>query len=692
MTTKNIFVPITKVDAVQRLVYGSLATEAVDKTGEIFDYTTSKPFVEAWSGEIAKATDGKSLGNLRAMHGKIAAGKFTELVCNDASKSIDVCAKVVDDTEWEKVAEGVYTGFSIGGTYEKKWKDDATGKVRYTANPHEGSLVDLPCNPESTFAMVKADGATEMRKFAPPAATPAAPAEGASTEASSAELAQVWQAKDGATFATKALAKAHNEEIAKSAAEAAAKAADPAARLAAAVERLQTLAASVKTPTAPAEAPVAKREFSQEERDKAADAGESMPDGSFPIKTTADLKNAIQAFGRAKNKAKVKAHIKTRAKALGAEGMLPDSWKDGADKALVSGELRKGLYEVCRLASLIQELEWLQVESECEAEREGDDSPMPDNIKEDIANLCATLRAMVEEETNELLDEDEALEYGELLEMAMHAPGVGALAKGLASKLGGVTGRVLKDVAKAHNAAEKAHLDSAHSLVKAAGAACPSGDGMTEKVIPADNLKKAGMRHGAADQAHLDSAHDHLSKMGYCGGAEKAMSAGDQVHLDAAHDHLSKMGVGCGMAKAGARHSAEDMDTLTKAHDHMQKAGASCPSPSEEPEEENAGKSAGGDLAKLLDAEREKSAGLVKAIDSAIATIQEFGARLKKLEEQEMPDPRATTLRVVSKSEDDQAAVAAQLLEAQKSDPTAVAKYLMQLAQQNPRGMVPAGR
>jgi len=62
-----------------------------------------------------------------------------------------------------------------------------------------------------------------------------------------------------------------------------------------------------------------------------------MPDGSFPIKTVKDLKNAIQAFGRAKDPAKAKAHIKARAKALGKEDLIPDNWK-GADADLVKAD------------------------------------------------------------------------------------------------------------------------------------------------------------------------------------------------------------------------------------------------------------------------------------------------------------------------------------------------------------------
>lgn len=74
--------------------------------------------------------------------------------------------------------------------------------------------------------------------------------------------------------------------------------------------------------------PVEGRDVSTEQRQKMAKVGTALPDGSFPIATVADLKNAIQAFGRApeSKRGTVKAHIKKRAKALGAESLIPQDW------------------------------------------------------------------------------------------------------------------------------------------------------------------------------------------------------------------------------------------------------------------------------------------------------------------------------------------------------------------------------
>jgi len=70
-----------------------------------------------------------------------------------------------------------------------------------------------------------------------------------------------------------------------------------------------------------------KRDFSQDERDADAKSGAAMPDGSYPIESAADLKNAMRAVGRAKNRAAVTRHIKARAKALGLEDLLSDAFK-----------------------------------------------------------------------------------------------------------------------------------------------------------------------------------------------------------------------------------------------------------------------------------------------------------------------------------------------------------------------------
>ena len=165
MSSLDLFLPLMKVDLDQRLVAGVATAETPDRSGEICDYASSKPYFEKWSTEALEASGGKSLGAVRAMHGRVAAGKLTGIEFDDDARRIVVVAKVVDDDEWRKVTEGVYTGFSQGGRYVRRWPDPESSLVRYTAEPREISLVDLPCLPDPTFEVVKG-GVVEKRAFA----------------------------------------------------------------------------------------------------------------------------------------------------------------------------------------------------------------------------------------------------------------------------------------------------------------------------------------------------------------------------------------------------------------------------------------------------------------------------------------------------------------------------------------------
>ena len=75
-----------------------------------------------------------------------------------------------------------------------------------------------------------------------------------------------------------------------------------------------------------------KRAFSDDMRQQMAKEGTALPDGSFPISSVDDLKNAIQAFGRAKDKEAAKRHIMKRARALGQEKLIPSNWVGGTEE------------------------------------------------------------------------------------------------------------------------------------------------------------------------------------------------------------------------------------------------------------------------------------------------------------------------------------------------------------------------
>ncbi len=783
----RLFVPLTKVDAVQRMVYGVATAEEVDKSGEIFDYDSSKPYFKTWSDGFVKATDGKSFGNVRAMHGKVSAGVLKAIDFNDDDKRIEVAAKITDDNEWNKVLEGNYTGFSIGGAYAKVWKDETLGKNRFTANPAEISVVDNPCVTSATFSMIKADGveadvafkhhgvdavdeadraevpsndavakratalakavgdekawpdfidqasseltiltaekleaagqaaakaaatetpvpvaaeavvlsneevaleATKMAKAAgheakwPDYIVPARDAltkakadakakdkkddkakdgdeagdgkdgkDGAAADDKAKDkkddkadkafvatprnpapgLEQVWKAQDGSTFTTRKEAEAHNDKLNKNAA-----APDAAKALAEALGK-----ADVALALKPGEKPVVKdADISDDERKSLAEKGEAMKDGSYPIRNKDDLGKAIEAFGRAKNKAATKRWIIKRAKDLGATDMLPDKW-DYSKKDAYFGDLRKDLYTVGRLAELIQSLEWLQQSTEYEAAAEQDNSTLPAQLKQSIVTLCATLRAMVIEETEELLDDTEVLLFGEMLEMAHRTRGV--------------------------NAIEKLLAESGDKLEKVAG------------VRALGWLAKVGAKHSMKDQATLNRAHDATAELGAdCSGGKDAEK----------------------LAKAGARHSKADLAKIQAAHDNLVDVGAECSDGDEDTEAEKLAKAATGDplnkeertlLTKLV-ADNEA---LTKVAQEAVTKVEALTKRVEEIAAQPMPGgPAATdTVRVVDKGQDDEMATANAILdEIRKTNPDALATALIKMGQQNPMKFQPGSR
>lgn len=99
--------------------------------------------------------------------------------------------------------------------------------------------------------------------------------------------------------------------------------------------------------------PVTASAFNTEERDRMADSGVALPDGSYPIRNRGDFDNAVQAIGRAKDRDKVERHIRKRARALDiAESSWPDWLQTDsvAAGAMEPEELETGDTEIQTLA------------------------------------------------------------------------------------------------------------------------------------------------------------------------------------------------------------------------------------------------------------------------------------------------------------------------------------------------------
>ena len=145
----RLSMPIGKIDVERRMVSGFATLDNVDRQNDI---VTTESSITAFKNVR---------GNLREMHQPSAVGKivsFKEDKYFDPStkkfySGVYVSAYVSKGAQnaWEKVLDGTYTGFSIGGNI-KEWDDaydekiDKTIRVIKTYELSELSLVDNPAN------------------------------------------------------------------------------------------------------------------------------------------------------------------------------------------------------------------------------------------------------------------------------------------------------------------------------------------------------------------------------------------------------------------------------------------------------------------------------------------------------------------------------------------------------------------
>ena len=158
----RLSMPLTKVDKEKRIVSGFASLDNVDKQ---LDIVTTEASLEAFA---------KFRGNIREMHQPSAVGKmisFKEEKYFDPEskkfyKGIYVSTYISKGAQdaWEKVLDGTYTGFSIGGRMNK-WDDaydeklDKTIRVIKEYDLIELSLVDSPANQfASIMSVEKVDG------------------------------------------------------------------------------------------------------------------------------------------------------------------------------------------------------------------------------------------------------------------------------------------------------------------------------------------------------------------------------------------------------------------------------------------------------------------------------------------------------------------------------------------------------
>lgn len=109
-----------------------------------------------------------------------------------------------------------------------------------------------------------------------------------------------------------------------------------------------------------------KRAYTDTEREVMADRGMALPDGSFPIRDEDDLRNAVQAFGRAKDKEAAKRHIMKRARVLGMEEVIPPNWRNEGKAATETVAADNDVAEDDSFLATLMEFEAIATEAEIE--------------------------------------------------------------------------------------------------------------------------------------------------------------------------------------------------------------------------------------------------------------------------------------------------------------------------------------
>jgi phage head maturation protease len=657
----KIYFPIAKVDGERREVWGYASTEARDDQGEV----VTREALTAALGDYMK------FANIREMHQLSAVGVAKEAAVDD--KGLYLGAKIVDDQAWQKIIEGVYKGYSIGGRVTNR--DPADHNIITGLVLNEISLVDRPANPEAVFDYWKAGGISNMpegRFHAP---------------------FQIWACGvPGHRHLAKSDAVKCQETLAFSGIDSITAAKGGFSNAADMLEKSEAKGGP--------DAPYGNVPY--------ADPG-YQPDGKnrYPIDTERHIRAAWEFINRPSNARRytlqqldeIKSRIISAWKAKINEAGPPMSGE--ASKIVCSSiefSLTKALWDVGHVARIIVDLKWLQENLAIEAMMEGDDSLQPSRLLAIIADLCTFLNDLVAEETDEILDNTQVdgapgePRAAEIVVMAAGATGGTLLAElcrdrgprmrkfaaALLAKVKHSDGdQAVLDLA--YHAvdkcmgmdgllfAEKSHMAAARDALKAAGAMV----GEEATADPLGGLVRgplAGCRESNAPDRRATIAASAHPSSGADPGVLRLLTAalgknapGHQALMDIAHDCIGKLtdGMCCTSSKAGARHSQDTMSHLTAAHDHIVLAGAKCDAADRLPGTENHArelepiKTATGDLARLLAEERAQKASLVATLTDILPRLDRLTKRVEDIEQTPLPPLAvAKTVSSISKHQD----------------------------------------
>jgi Caudovirus prohead serine protease len=542
MHETRIYLPIAKVDVAQRMVYGYASTEARDDQGEV----VKRDALQSALGNYMK------FGNIREMHQLSAVGKAKNAEIDE--KGLYLGAKVVDDAAWNKVVEGVYGGFSIGGKVTTR--DPADYKTITGLRLDEISLVDRPANPEAVFDCWKR-----------------------STMVDAAE----------AGVATSIVL------------------------LRQAIERAEAL---IKGGDEPGDGSKPYGEVAYADPGYQDDKKKRYPiDSEKHIRAAWNYINKPKNAG--KYSAEQVKHIKSKIIAAWQDKIDPEGPPSADDEAKAARvELKKHLYDVGAVAQIILQLDWLKDALATEAIVEGDDSEQPKRLEAIVDELCAFLNSLVAEETAEIKSDSEDMGPDGGMDAALMSavatslrksalPGRAKLFEGLAKAKHSMGDQALLDCAHMAvdkcmkidglKAEERDHMGKCADALKAAGARDWSAE--TGGSVEATQNTAGGASHSAptasppaqeyrpGEYTTWNSANPAPEKAGDTAKVLELITdalgkrgKAHQALMDVAHDCIGKACDGgcCKAENAGGRHSKETMGHLQEAHDHLTAAGAKC--------------------------------------------------------------------------------------------------------------------
>jgi len=479
----RLFAEFSKIDEEQRMVFGYASTGALDSQGEVI-----------LPSAVEKALpDYMRFANIREMHKNSAVGVAREVEVD--GKGLYLGAKIVDEGAWQKVKEGVYKGFSIGGNVKARDPKDRT--IITDIALHEISIVDRPANPEAVFEMYKAADAVAEE------AAPALELPAMTVDEAADELAKLCDTGEVTVQGIVAITTAHLAALA-AAKELPAKA---------------TVQVSAGTVSEAADNPAAPPSL----------AGSATPGAESAASDTTATDDAVRKV--------IVAPLTNEMPGM-TKAVEPPAAPEPIQVLEEQIDAAKNLDTIAWLSSLIGSLSAMRDSVKSETEAEGDGSNLPAQLTALLTQASSTLRDMVVEETAEEVAGTQVASA----ESEWAAPG-GAIGDKAATP--DATAKATDSAAAvapytlefADGSVWRSAPDCTADEAKAFAKATANVDISVAEVF----LTNAGWTKTAAKVSRAQLIHDHSVEMGaQCGSAEKAVSGDLQKLADDLADELLK--------------------------------------------------------------------------------------------------------------------------------------------------------